>query len=331
MTPVMLPLRHTWSHLLALLVVMFAAFPGASAQDDSDARPPQPAARLLITARADKDSLWCRDWPLVLSIQIPQQGTPSSLLSTGLVPSTDHAGKALNWPWEPVPTPGTPPQAVWTLPSSALAQLPAGEYHLSVLQAGKVLCETSLLLSEAPPSPDDDFIKRSFRARLAYAVARNDQAAARSIADAYVARFPKDPDSHTALGNAQVASGDDKAASQAYLKAVGLWGKSIDPPQHLIELYNDAIGRLLARETLKPAAPPTRNELQFFKYVDEGDTAFAKGKFSAAVTSYERAVNQHKNSRLTQDLGLIEEKLERAKKRLQETKPAATTTQKASK
>ena len=229
-------------------------------------------------------------------------------------------GRPVAWPWQDnAPTEGAR-CPTWTLTSEELAQQPVGDYVLELRSGDAVLGHTTLHVVTEPAAPSPELVKQGFRARLAHSGAVHDTTALQTLAAEFAARFPRDPDAYVVQGDALVQAGNDAEALKTYLRAIGLWGVSIDPPEHIIRRYNAVLSRMAAKAQTRPAPPPTRNEIQFFTYVDQGEAAAAKGNYAEAVRSYERAIRQQKSYQLTQDVSLVEERLADARKRAEAAK-----------
>lgn len=309
---------------LVWLALIFAIVPASAstAIDGSDAPLAQPRTLpvLLVAGRHRTTGDWFRTWPLVVTARLPERAAGAGAAPPlQLVVSLD--GRPVPWPWQVTPAQGGVRRPTWTLAADELARQPAGDYTFELRAGDQVLGRTTLHLVVEPAASTPELVKQGLRARLAFAGAANDGTALQTLAAEYVARFPRDPDAHVAKGDALVQAGNDAEALQTYRHAIELWGTSIDPPEHILERYNAVLGRMAAQAQTRPAPPPTRNELQFFTYIDQGDAAVAKGNFAEAVRSYERAIRQQKNYQLTQDVSLIEEKLAEVRKRAEAAKP----------
>lgn len=304
------------------LVLAIVPLSASTAIDGSDAPLAQPRTLpvLLVAGRHRATDDWFSTWPLVVTARLPERAAAAGAAPPlQLVVSLD--GRPVPWPWQVTAAQGGVRRPTWTLGADDLARQPVGDYTLELRAGDQLVGRTTLHLVVESTAPTPELVKQGLRARLAFAGAANDGTALQTLAAEYVARFPRDPDAHVAKGDALVQAGNDAEALKTYLHAIALFGASIDPPEHILERYNAVLGRMAAQAQTRPAPPPTRNELQFFTYIDQGDAAAAKGNFAEAVRAYERAIRQQKSYQLTQDVSLIEEKLAAARKRAEAAKP----------
>jgi tetratricopeptide (TPR) repeat protein len=297
-------------HMAACLVAVLASIPQDEPEAPAIAKAP-PA--LLVDSRLSSSGDWCRGWPLVLRARLPKPAADAPELKLRVL----LKDAPVDWPWRPIAETGKPATA-WALSAEQTAALAEGTFRIELRRGDDVLGAVTLRLVPRPETPGPEALKQGFHARLAHAVATGDADARKAAADEYAEKLSKDPDAHTARGDALAAAGKDADALKSFEQAIVLWGDAVDPPEHLVRRCNDVMRRLVAKAPTRPAKPFTAQELEFFAALDAAEDAMAKGEFADAVRGFERALRVHRNNKLTLDAAAVEARLEEARKAARE-------------